>query len=77
MTCKNFGWHKSWQTLPNGRRRHISGLEFEYDEDLGWSTCDDTLEEFHAYEVAQGMPLHDIQSRLLRLVRECAEWRDE
>lgn len=77
MTSKNFGWHKNWLALPNGRRLHLSGLEFEYDAGLGWSTCDDTLAEFQAYEVARGVPLHDMQSRLLRLVRECAEWRDE
>ena len=75
MTSKNFCWHKNWQTLPNARRRHISGLEFEYDDDLGWATCDDTLEEFQAYEAARGVPLHDIQNRMIRLARECAEWR--
>lgn len=76
MTSKNFGWHKSWKTLPNGRRRHLSGLEFEYDDVLGWSTCDETLEEFQTYERARGVPLHDLQSRLLRLARECGEWRE-
>ena len=76
MTSKSFGWHKSWQALQNGRRRHLSGLEFEHDEDLGWSTCEDTMDEFQAYEVARGVPLHDIQNRLMRLARECAEWRE-
>ena len=77
MASKNFGWHKGWQALPNGRRRHISGLEFEHDDDLGWLTCDDTLDEFQAYQLAQGTALHDIQARLMRLVWECSEWRND
>lgn len=68
-------WHLEWQTVGD-RRVHSSGLAFEYDEDLGWSTCDDTIDAFTAHERARGVPLHDIQSRLIRLAKECSMWRD-
>ena len=42
-------WHLEWQTVGD-RRRHSSGLEFEYDEVLGWSTCDDTIALFEKTE---------------------------
>lgn len=74
MTNKNFNWHKAWERLPSGRLRHISGLEFEHNDDLGWSTCDNTLAEFQRYEQARGVPLHDLVSRLQRLAREAADW---
>ena len=68
-------WHLEWQTVGD-RRKHSSGLEFEYDEVLGWSTCDDTINAFVAHESARGVPLHDIQNRLIRLAKECSTWRD-
>lgn len=46
-------WHLEWQTVGD-RRRHSSGLEFEYDEVLGWSTCDDTIDAFVDYECGAG-----------------------
>jgi len=73
MDKKN--WHKEWCAI-GGRRRHSSGLEFEYDKSLGWSTCDDTIDAFVAHESARGVPLHDIQGRLIRLAKECSIWRD-
>jgi hypothetical protein len=53
---------------------HDSGLAVEYDEDLGWSATDDTTEAWCAFEQARGVPLHDLQARLGRLLREAAEW---
>lgn len=74
MTNKHFGWHKAWQRTESGRLWHESGLQLEFDEVLGWHTCDETLDAFQAFEQARGVPLHDIQSRLMRLVREACEW---
>ena len=68
-------WHLEWQTVGD-RRIHSSGLEFEYDEVLGWSTCDDTIALFEKTEKDRGVPLHDIQNRLKRLLKECSMWRD-
>ncbi|MGL4576347.1 MAG: hypothetical protein ACRCV9_16305 [Burkholderiaceae bacterium] len=74
MTSKNYNWHKAWERLPSGRLRHVSGLEFEFSDELGWSTCDDTLVEFQAFEQARGVPMHDLLERGLRLAREAHDW---
>lgn len=76
MGNKNKNWHKAWASLPNGRRRHVSGLEFEFDDVLGWMTCDDTLSAFQAYTLARGVPLHDFEAHIRRLCKEAAMWRD-
>lgn len=67
-------WHKEWRVVGE-RRCHSSGLEFEYDEALGWMTCDDSIDAFTAHESARGVPLHDLQNRLIRLAKECSMWR--
>lgn len=77
MTNNNFGWHKSWQRLPSGRLRHVSGLEFEFDDALGVVTCDDTLAEFSKYEAARGVPLFQHAERIMRLTNEAARWHDQ
>ena len=74
MTGKHHNWHKAWSRTGSGRLRHISGLEFEHDAVLGWSTCDDTLAEYQAHELARGVPLHDLVERGRRLLREAQEW---
>lgn len=73
MTGKHFNWHKAWR-WQNRRLVHDSGLAFEVDEALGITTCDDTLEAFQAFEMARGVPLHDLQSRVMRLTREAGEF---
>ena len=50
-----------------------SGLVVEYDDVLGWQTEDASLAIFQASEKARGVPLHDIASRLQRLLREASE----
>jgi len=68
---------KAWTRLPSGRLRHICGLEFELVEGDGYTdveTCDDTLAEFQKYELARGVPVHDLAERLQRLCREAAYW---
>lgn len=74
MTNKHFNWHKAWHRSSDGRLCHESGLQFEYDEVLGWHTCTDTLNVFQDFEIKRGVPLHDIQARLMRLTREACEW---
>jgi hypothetical protein len=53
---------------------HESGLAVEYNDVLGWSSTDDTAEAWSAWEMARGVPLHDLQARLKRLLKEAAEW---
>ncbi|MDY7537694.1 hypothetical protein QN372_00895 [Undibacterium sp. RTI2.1] len=73
MTNKHYNWHHAWHQIGN-RRVHDSGLAFEFDDDLGWVTCDDTFEAWQAFEFARGVPQHDLLARSMRLAREAAEW---
>lgn len=73
MTSKHYKWQAQWQRLPNGGIKHSSGLVVEYDDALGWQTEDASLAIFQASEKARGVPLHDIASRLQRLLREASE----
>jgi hypothetical protein len=63
--------------LPNGRLRHISGAEFTVGRGDGFvdiKVAPETLGEFQDYELARGVPLHDLAQRLMRLAREAGEW---
>lgn len=75
MTNKKFNWHKHWHKAGE-RRVHDSGLAFEYSEALGWNTCENTMEAWQAFEMARGVPFHDLLARCQRLARECAEWEE-
>lgn len=74
MTGKHHNWHKAWRK-DGARLVHDSGLAVEYDEELGWCSTDDTSEAWSAFELARGVPLHDLQARMQRLLREASEWR--
>lgn len=74
MTGKYYAWHKAWHRQ-GARLVHDSGLSVEFDEVLGWHTCDDTLEAWGAFELARGVPLHDQLARLQRLLKEAALWQ--
>lgn len=75
MTSKHYNWHKSWRR--NGARLvHDSGLAVEYDDELGWTSVDDTTEAWSAFELARGVPLHQQAARLQRLLKEASEWTD-
>jgi hypothetical protein len=77
MSGKHKNWHKGWTRLPNGRLRHISGVEFTVESGEGFTdinAADDTLAEFQVFELARGVPVHDLAQRLMRLAREAGEW---
>ena len=77
MTGKHHNWHRAWSRLPNGRLRHISGAEFTLVPGDGFTdikAAPETLGEFQNYELARGVPLHDLVQRLQRLAREAGEW---
>ena len=77
MTGKHRHWHRAWSRLPNGRLRHISGAEFILTAGDGFTDVDaapETLGEYHAYELARGVPVHDLAQRLMRLAREAGRW---
>lgn len=76
MTGKHFNWHKSWHR-EGARLIHSSGLAFEIIKGDGYTdivAVNDTLEAWQAFELARGVPLHDLVERAKRLNREAAEW---
>ena len=77
MTGKHRNWHRAWSRMPNERLRHISGAEFTVERGDGYTDINaapETLGEYQAYELARGVPLHDLAQRLMRLAREAGEW---
>ena len=79
MTGKHHNWLRAWSRLPNGRLRHISGAEFVVVSGNGFkdiNAAPETLAEYQAYELARGVPLHDLAQRLMRLAREAGEWAE-
>lgn len=77
MPGKNHNWHRAWSQLPNGRLRHISGAEFVLAPGNGFTdvkVAPETLAEYQSFELARGVPLHDLAKRLMRLAREAGEW---
>lgn len=77
MPGKNKNWHRAWARLPNGRLRHVSGAEFVLIPGDGFTdvkAAPETLCEYQTYELACGVPLHDLAKRLMRLAREAHEW---
>ena len=78
MSGKHKNWHRAWSRLLNGRLRHISGAEFLLLPGDGFTdvkAAPETLGEYQAFELARGVPLHDLAQRLMRLAREAGEWR--
>lgn len=73
MSGKHRNWHKAWHR-EGARLLHDSGLAVEYDEMLGWCTTEETTEAWAAFELARGVPLHDLTARLSRLIKEAEEW---
>ena len=69
MTGKRRNWHRAWSRLPNGRLRHISGAEFVVTRGAGFTDIDaapETLAEFQTFEMARGVPVHDLAQRLIQ-----------
>ena len=77
MTGKHHNWHRAWSRLPNGRLRHISGAEFTLVPGEGFTdvrVAPETLGEYQSFELARGVPVHDLVQRLQRLCREAHKW---
>lgn len=76
MGGKHKGWHKAWRR-EGDRLVHISGAVFVIERGADYVdiiAAPETLGEFQAYELARGVPVHDLAARLQRLAREAAEW---
>lgn len=79
MTGRRYAWHKAWQRLPDGRLRHVSGVEFTVERGDGFTdirVTPDTLAAFQAHEAARGVPIHDMTARLMRLAREARRFME-
>lgn len=77
MGGKHKNWHRAWSRLPDGRLKHISGAVFVVTRGDGYTDINaapETLGEFQAFELARGVPVHDLAQRLMRLAREAGEW---
>ena len=77
MGGKHQNWHRAWSRLSNGRLRHISGAEFVLVRGDGFTdvrVAPETLGEYQSFELARGVPVHDLAQRLQRLCREANEW---
>ncbi len=76
MTGKHRNWHKAWRR-EGDRLVHISGAVFVIKRGDGYTDINaapETLGEFQSYELARGVPAHDLAQRLIRLAREAGEW---
>jgi hypothetical protein len=77
VTGKHKNWHKAWRRNAAGQLVHISGAVFTVTRGDGYTDINaapETLSEFQAYELARGVPVHDLAQRLIRLAREAGEW---
>lgn len=77
MTGKHYNWHKAWRWR-DGLLVHDSGATFSIRDDgsgaIDVEAAPETLGAFQEFELARGVPLHDLQQRLMRLAREAGEF---
>lgn len=76
MGGKHKNWHKAWRR-EGDRLVHISGAVFTTERGDGFTDINaapETLDEFQRYELARGVPVHDLAARLMRLAKEAGEW---
>jgi hypothetical protein len=76
MGGKHKNWHKAWRR-DGARLVHISGAVFVIECGDGFTdikAAPETLAEFQRYELARGVPVHDLAQRLMRLAREAGDW---
>lgn len=78
MTGKHHAWQAAWSRLPDGSVRHDSGLTFApigaSDGGIDLMATRESLDAWQRYELARGVPLHDLAKRGQRLAREAGEW---
>jgi len=77
MVGKRHNWHKAWHREATGHLLHDSGLHILVERGDGYTDLEvspETLEAYHAFEAARGVPLHDMLARLQRLLKEAEAW---
>ena len=76
MVGRHYNWHKAWRR-EGDRLVHLSGAQFTIERGDGFTDINaapETLAEFQAFELARGVPAHDLAQRLIRLAHEAGEW---
>lgn len=76
MTGKHRNWHKEW-SLHGDRLVHTSGIEFVIKHTwrgVCTHAAPETLADFKDFELSRGVPMHDIEHRLIRLELEALKW---
>ena len=79
MAGRHYNWHKAWVREDSRHLLHQSGLRvlISRGEDYTDFECDPTtLQAYQAFEFRRGVPLHDVMTRLKRLLAEARMWRD-
>lgn len=80
MTGKHKNWHNAWRREAPGVLAHLTGLRVLVAEAEGGAldveADPQSLQDYQAAELARGVPVHDLQARLLRLLKEAAQWHD-
>ena len=79
MAGRHYNWHKAWVREDSRHLLHQSGLRvlISRGEDYTDFECDPTtLQAYQAFEFRRGVPLHDVVTRLKRLLVEARMWRD-
>lgn len=74
MTTKQY-WHKAWRRDGAGLL-HGSGLQAQINTEGAWVARPACLRAWQAFELASGVPAHQLPARLARLLKEAAQWRD-
>jgi hypothetical protein len=73
MTGKHYQWHKAWARDAQGHLVHTSGLKVLVVAGDGFTdleTDDASVVIFRASEQARGVPAHQLNERLQRLIKE-------
>lgn len=80
LTGKHVGWRHAWRRQAPGVLAHPTGLRVLVSESADGSLDVEadpvSLQDYQAAETARGVPLHDLQARLMRLLREAANWHN-
>lgn len=77
MGGKHQHWRRAWRREASGNLLHDSGLRVLVERGDGYTDLNaspESLEAYQAFEAARGVPLHDMLTRLQRLLKEAAEW---
>lgn len=78
MSGKHRHWHNAWRREAPGTLAHITGLRVlvaeAEDGTMDIEADPLSLQDSQHAEMARGVPLHDLQARLQRLLMEAAEW---